>query len=78
MGDVPRDADFGMKSREGAGVLRKRLRQEFDGDDLAELQIFGAIDLAHSSAPGECYDAITLGHDLPRYETPAPDRIGAR
>src|SRR5262249_49083323 len=58
------------------GVLRERWRQELDGDDLTEFQIFGAIDLAHATAPGEGHDAVPFGDDLPGHKPATPDGVG--
>ncbi len=48
MRNLPRYAHFRMETREHRGILRNADGQEFNRDDLGELQIFGAVDFAHS------------------------------
>jgi hypothetical protein len=65
-----------MKSRQGSRVFRERLGQKFDGYDLAELQIFGTIDLTHAATACQRDDAITIRNDLAGDETSAAEGIG--
>src|ERR1700680_3745135 len=76
MRNLARDAYLGMKTGERSGIFGEALGKKFYGYDLAEFQIFGAIDLAHSAASGQGHDAIALGDDLTGNE-PA-DADGAR
>ena len=76
MGNMARNSDFGMKSRQGSRIFGERLGQKFEGYDLAELQIFGAIDLTHSATTCQRNDAITIRNDLPGDETSAAEGIG--
>jgi hypothetical protein len=63
MGDLTRDANFVVKSSNRAWIPAHRRRQEFQGDRLSELQVVGAIDLAHAAAAEETDDAIALGEN---------------
>ena len=78
------DARPGARSRTS---LRKRAssrrvrsataaRQELQRDRLAELQVVGAIDLAHAAAPEEADDAVALGDDGSRREAFPVERVG--
>ena len=73
-----RDAHFRVKARERGRIFRHALWQKFDRDDLAQLQIFRAIHLAHAAASGERDDAIAIGDDLSGNEATAADRVGTR
>src|SRR4029077_14496548 len=46
MRHLPRDAHLGVESRQRLRILRQAGWQELNGHDLAELQIFRAIDFA--------------------------------
>ncbi len=76
MRDLACDANLGVKTRQGGGILRKALGKKLDGDDLAERQIFRAIDFTHSTAASHGHNAIALGDYLSRREAPAADGIG--
>ena len=78
MRDLPRDAHLRMEPRERAGVLGQAGRKKLDRHDLAELEVFGAIDFAHAAAAGECHDTIAVRDDLPGGEPAAANGIGAR
>jgi hypothetical protein len=75
MRNLAREADFGMKSRESDTVLRETLGKKLDGNKLAELQIFGAIHLAHAAAAGHGHDAISFGNDVAGGKTTATDWV---
>jgi hypothetical protein len=74
---LPRYSHFRMEPRKDCGILRYRDRQEFDGDDLSELQVFGAVDFAHSAPPEKRDNAIAFRDDRSRCETAAADWIAA-
>src|SRR6266852_4375218 len=76
MRHLPRDAHFRMEPRQRPSVLGQRGGQKFNRHNLAELQIFRAIDFAHAAAPGERNHAIAVRDDLPRREPPAANGIG--
>jgi hypothetical protein len=71
MGDLASDANFGMKSSEGGGVLGEDLGKKLDGDKLPECQVFGAVDFAHAAAACQGNDAVTAGDHLSRSESAA-------
>src|SRR5260370_15990177 len=66
-----------MEPRQRPSVLGQRGGQKFNRHNLAELQIFRAIDFAHAAAPGERNHAIAVRDDLPRREPPAANSIRA-
>ena len=47
--DLPREPHLGVEAREKALVRRDRLGQELQGDRLSELEVVGAVDLAHAA-----------------------------
>jgi hypothetical protein len=49
-----------MEAREGSAILDELFRQELESHILIELQVFGAIDLAHSAASDKSNDAIAV------------------
>jgi hypothetical protein len=60
MGNLAGVADLGMQTRERCGVPGQLFGKKLHGDDLAEPQIFGAVNLAHAAATGQRYNPITL------------------
>src|ERR1700739_3491972 len=78
MGNLARDAHFGMEAGEGAGIARQGGGKEFNGYDLAELKVLGAIDFTHAAAAGEGDDAGAVSDHLAGSEAPAAEGIGAR
>jgi hypothetical protein len=70
MRELPRDADFGEEALTAYRVRRQRRRQEFQRDGLAELQIVGAIDLAHPAAAEQADDAIPRRSTVPGVSPP--------
>lgn len=77
MGNLARNADFGMKSRESGFILRERLGKKLDSHDLAELQIFGSVDLTHPTPAGDSHNAIALSNHLSRGKASSADGVGA-
>ncbi|MCU1317269.1 MAG: hypothetical protein JWN63_2591 [Candidatus Acidoferrum typicum] len=75
MRDLPSGTHFGVKPRERSGILGKRLGKKFQCDDLAECQIFGAVNLTHSSAARQGHDAVAFRDNLPRGEAAAADGV---
>ena len=74
MRDLPRRPDLVVKLREPARVGRQILRQEFQRDGLAEAQIVGAVDLAHSAAAEQSDHAVPAVEHGARRESPVIDR----
>ena len=58
--DLPREPDLRMEAREEALVGRDGLGQELQGDRLPELQVVGAIDLAHAALSEKPDDPVAL------------------
>ena len=56
--DLPRHPHFGVELRQARGIAIDVGRQELQRDRLAELQIVGAIDLAHAAAAQPSDDAV--------------------
>ena len=52
-----------MELGEAGRVLVDRFGQELQGDRLAELEVVGAIDLAHAAAAEERHQPIASGDD---------------
>ena len=75
MRDLPRDAHFRMEPRQRTGVLGQAGRKKLDRHNLAESEIFRAIDFAHSAASRERHYAITVRDHLPRREPAATDGV---
>ena len=59
-----------------AGIAIDVGRQELERDRLSELQIVGAIDLAHAAAPQASDDAIAAAEQRARLEAAVVDRAG--
>src|SRR5262249_49058838 len=78
MRHLPRHAHFGVELRQPRRVAIHLLGQELQRDRLAELQVVGAIDLAHAAAPEPSDDAIPVVEDRSRREPPVIDRLGFR
>jgi hypothetical protein len=68
MGDRAGDAHFVVELREARGILNEMLRKQLERDRLTELQVVGAIDLAHAAAAERCDDAKAAGEDRSRCE----------
>ena len=76
--DLPRHADFGVELREPAGVAVDVGRQELQRDRLAELQVVGAVDLAHAAAAQAADDAVAAAEEGAGRKAAVVDRAGAR
>ena len=76
--DLARGADLGEESVEALPVRRERARQELQRDGLAELQVVGAVHLAHAAAADQSDDAVALGEDRPGGEAAAFEHVGGR
>jgi len=58
MRDLPRDADLLAKAGQVAGVSRDALGQELQRDRMIQLEVIGAVNLAHAAAPQQTNDPI--------------------
>ena len=86
--DLPRHADFGVELGQARRILVDVGWQELERDRLAELQVVGAIDLAHAAAAEALDDAVASAEERARREAavidgarrrePAGGRRGAR
>ena len=72
--DLPREPDLGVEAREEALVRGDRLGQELQGDGLSELQVVGAVDLAHAALAEEPDDAVALAEHGARRERAEVER----
>lgn len=63
MRDLSSDTHFGKESLQPHRMIGKRAREEFQRNRLAQLQIVGAIDFAHSAAPEQADDSIATRED---------------
>jgi hypothetical protein len=75
MRNLPGNAHLGVKPRKRPGILRERLWEQFDRDYLAQLQIFRAIDFAHSATTGQRHDAVPLSKYLSGHKASTADWI---
>ena len=64
--DLARHAHLAVEALEALGVALERARQELEGDRLLELQVVGAVDLAHPAAAEQADDAVALGEHRAR------------
>jgi hypothetical protein len=60
MRDLAGDADLAVEAFEQAGLIRHRLGQELERHRLIELEVGGAVDLAHASATDDRDDAVAF------------------
>ncbi len=60
MGDLPGDPHLVEEALQSTGVLLELLRKELERHRLAELQVVGAVDLAHPAAAEQTDDAVSL------------------
>jgi hypothetical protein len=74
MRDLPRHSHFPVKASQRRAVARERFRQKLERDRLAQLEIIGAVDFAHSAATNQSDDAIALDQYRPRNEPRIIDR----
>ncbi len=68
VGHFAGELDLPFEVRYAAGVAGDLREQSFQCDALVKLQIIGCIDLSHAAPVDKTEDAISLGHDLARFE----------
>ena len=73
---LPRHARLGVQLRQARGITVDRLRQELQGDLLAELQIIRAINLSHAALAEAADDPVPVVEQRARLEAPVVDRVG--
>ena len=79
--DLPGHPDLAVEAGEPLAVRVEAVGQELEGDRLLELQVVGAVDLAHPAAAEEPDDAVAAGQDRAGHEplaagAPGPARGG--
>ncbi len=74
MRDAARVTHLGVEALDEGGLRGEFLRQEFQRDRLAELQIVGAVDLAHAAVADQPDDAVPVGQDRPGRKSAAIER----
>ena len=67
---LPRQPDLRVELREADRIGFERRRQELERDRLTEVEVVGAIDLAHPTLPFALDDAIAAGEEGARLEAP--------
>ncbi len=65
---VARDAHLAVEAREPLAVAVEAVRQELERDRLLELEVVGAVDLAHPAAAQQADDPVAPGEHCPGYE----------
>ena len=75
--DLPGHPHLAVEAREPLAVRVEAVGQELEGDRLLELQVVGAVDLAHPPAADEPDDAVAAGQDGPGHEPLAARAPGA-
>ncbi|MHC5024246.1 MAG: hypothetical protein ACYTGG_10110 [Planctomycetota bacterium] len=78
MRDAKRQAHFLEEALEARRVAFDVAREELQRDALAQLQIVGAVDLAHTATAEQADDAVALGEDVARDEAGAFGVAAAR
>lgn len=66
--DLACDADFVEEFLDALLIRGERGGEELQGDDLAEGEVVGAVDLTHAAFAEEAGDAVALGDELARGE----------
>ncbi len=75
--DLPGHAHLAVEAREALPVLVEAVGQELEGDRLLELQVVGAVDLAHPAPADQPDDPVAAGQDRPGHEPLAGRAPGA-
>ena len=75
---LPRHADFGVELRQPRRIAVDVGRQKLQRDRLAELQVVGAVHLAHAAAADAFDDAVAAAEERAGLEASVIDRPGAR
>jgi hypothetical protein len=74
--DLARHPHLGVEALETVFFGRQVSRQELQRDRLAQLQVVGAIHLAHSPAAEQTDDPVALGEHHARREADDLDDVG--
>ena len=73
---LARHPHFGVELRQPRGIAIDVRRQELQRDRLTELQIVGAVDLAHAAAAEAADDAVAAAEEGAGREAAVIDRAG--
>ena len=76
MRDLARHPHFGVELRQPRRIAVDVRRQELQRDRLAELQVVGAVDLAHAAAAEPPDDAVASAEERAGLEAAVVDRAG--
>ena len=76
VGDLARHPHFGMELRQARGIAIDVGGQELERDRLSELQIVGAVDLAHPAAADAPDDPIAAAEQRSGRKAPMVDGAG--
>jgi hypothetical protein len=58
-----------MKARQRSAVSTQVIGKKLKGDRLAQLQVVGAVDFAHTAAAQQADNAIAISQDGARHKT---------
>ncbi len=78
MRDLARHPDFGVELRQARRILVDVRREELQRDRLTELQVVGAVDLAHAAATEAFDDPVASAEEGARLEAAVIDRARRR
>ena len=78
MRHLPRHPDFGVQLRQARRIAVDVGRQELQRDRLPELQVVGAIHLAHAAAAEPADDAVAAAEERAGREAAVVDGAGRR
>ena len=70
MRDLARDPDLAVEAFEQPGIVGGGFREKLQGDGLVELEVDGAIDLAHAASAHQTENAVAVGQDRTGGEAP--------
>jgi hypothetical protein len=70
MRDGAGDAHLVVELRQASGMAGEILGQQLQRDGLSELEVVGAVDLAHAALAERCDDAEAAGEECSGFETP--------
>ena len=65
---LARGAHLGVEPLDAVAVGLEGGRQELERDRLLELEVVGAVDLAHPAAAQQAHDPVAIGEDRSRHE----------
>ena len=78
MRDLARDAHFAVEAGKRSSIQYQLFGQEFERHILVQLQIFGAINLAHTAAANESHNAVAVRQQSARKNAAAFSAQGSR